>query len=371
MDIQFVDLKKQYASIKPEIDAAMQRVISNTAFILGKEVESFESQFAAYCNSKHCIGVSSGSEALKLALEAMGVGPGDEVISVPNTFVATIDAIHHNRARPVLVEVDKDTYNLDPSKLKKAITPKTKAILPVDLYGQPADYDAINEVAQQHGLFVLEDAAQSHGAEYKGRRTGSLAQAACFSYYPGKNLGAYGDGGSVVTGDAELADKLRLLRNYGQRVKYRHVLVGYNNRLDALQAAILSAKLKHLDDWNKARRLHAKQYAEQLSGVAEVETPAEPSGFQGVYHLYVIRCKSGTRDPLMQFLEKNGVHAGLHYPVPVHLQEAYAHLGYKRGAFPVTEDYAERILSLPMFPELAEQEITYVTDKVIEFYRSN
>ncbi|MFH1285250.1 MAG: DegT/DnrJ/EryC1/StrS family aminotransferase [Candidatus Micrarchaeota archaeon] len=366
--INFVDLKKQYESIKPEIDAGIARVIGNTSFILGSDVEEFEKEFAAFCGAKHAIGVASGSDALILGLKALGVGSGDEVISVPNTFIATLDGIANNGAKPVLVDVEEDTQDMDVPKVEGAITSKTKAILPVHLFGQSVDMGPLMEIAEKHGIPVVEDACQAHGARYKRKRVGTFGKLSCFSFYPGKNLGAYGDGGAVVTNDDAIAEKIKLLRNYGQKVKYYHTLVGHNSRLDSLQAAILRAKLKHLDSWNKKRNEHAKKYNELLSGVKGIITPVEKEYAEHVFHLYVIRNKK--RDALGEFLKKKEIFTGIHYPVPLHMQEAYKYLGYKEGAFPVAEKCAREILSLPMFAELNDEEIERVVDGVKEFVKS-
>jgi dTDP-4-amino-4,6-dideoxygalactose transaminase len=352
--IPFVDLKTQYLSIKPEIDQAVFAVLESSAFILGKYVESFEKDFAAHCGTTHAMGVSSGTSALHLALLAAGVGPGDEVITTPFTFVATAAAIHYCGARPVYVDIDPVSFTIDPSRIEEAITPRTKAILPVHLYGQPADMDPILEIAKRRNLIVIEDAAQAHGAEYKGRRVGSIGDMGCFSFYPGKNLGAYGEGGAVTTANESYAKTIRMLRDWGQSRKYHHDLRGYNYRLEGMQGAILGVKLKHLDRWTDARRAHAALYTEHLKG-ADVATPIEMPYARHVYHVYAVRTTS--REALMQELTAQGVQTGIHYPIPVHLQKAYADDAFKPGDFPHAERAAAEVLSLPMFPELTADQV--------------
>ncbi len=366
MQIPLVDLKAQYARIKPEIDAAMQRVVENTAFIMGKEVKAFEDGFAAYQGVKHAIGVSSGTDAIFLALAALGIGPGDEVITVAHTFIATAEPIVHLGAKPVFVDIDPQTYNLDPALLEAAITPRTKAIMPVHLYGQFADMQPILDIAQRHNLPVIEDAAQAHGAEYQGKRAGSWGIAACFSFYPGKNLGAYGDAGAVVTNDDALAKKIAMLRNHGRTTKYEHDMIGYGDRLDALQAAVLAAKLPHLEAWNDARRTHADYYDAALAGLPGVVIPQRLPDARHVYHLYVIRVQ-GNRDALIEHLKTQGVDAGIHYPVPLHVQPAMRFLGYNAGDFPHSEAAAASIVSLPMYPELTPEQRSYVVEALAEW----
>lgn len=363
--VQFVDLGAQHASIAADVEQAMANVIARTAFILGDEVRQFEADFAAFCDVEHAIGVDSGTSALELALLALGIGSGDEVITAANTFIASALAITATGATPVLVDCDPDTYNIDPTKIEAAITERTKALLPVHLYGQPADMDPILEIARRHDLFVVEDSAQAHGARYKGRRAGSMGHAAAFSFYPAKNLGAYGDGGMVVTNDAETADRLQMLRNYGQRKKYHHDSIGFNRRLDTIQAAVLGTKLPHLDGWNASRRKLADRYAELLAGMP-LELPVVPEWAEPVFHLYVVRVDD--REALQAHLQDAGVFTGIHYPVPIHLQPAYASLGYKPGDFPVTEAYAPRILSLPMYPELPPADLDIVADAMASYY---
>src|SRR5581483_3357364 len=365
--IPLVDLHAQYETIKPEIDAAIQRTIDNTAFILGPEAKKFEEHFAAFCNVKHAIGLDSGTAALHLALLALGVGAGDEVITTTHTFIATSEAIVLTGARPVLVDIDPRTYNIDARKIEAAITPRTKAIIPVHLYGQPAEMDPIVEVAKKHNLRVIEDAAQAHGADYRGRRIGSIGDMACFSFYPGKNLGAYGDAGALVTNDDELAHKIRMLRDHGRTTKYEHEMTGFGYRLDGIQGAVLDVKLKHLPEWNAARRAHADYYTELLANVDDsIVTPYELPHVRAVYHLYVIRTRQ--RDELLQYLKDQNIEAGIHYPVPLPLQPVYKNLGYHQGAFPETEKAANEILSLPLYPELTHAQMERVVETMREFY---
>ena len=361
MSIPLVDLKAQYAAIKPEIDAAIQRVVDSAVFILGQEVKAFEQEFAAFCGAKHAVGISSGTDALHLALRACGIGPGDEVITTPFTFIATTEAISMCGARPVFSDIDLQTYNLDPVQIESKITSRTKAIMPVHLYGQPADMDPILEVARRHRLRVIEDAAQAHGAQYKGRRVGTLADAACFSFYPGKNLGAYGDAGAVVTNDDEIAGKVRVLRDHGRRDKYKHLIEGYGNRLDALQAAILRAKLPHLEEWTACRNLWSAEYSRGLAD--RVVKPYVPESVEPVWHLYVVRVND--RSQVQQRLKEAGISTGVHYPIPLHLQPAYRYLGHQRGDFPCVEQVAEEVLSLPMYPELLEEQVHGVIESLV------
>ncbi len=366
--VPFVDLKAQIAPFMDEIDAAISNVVQNTAFILGSNVTRFEDNFAAFTTAKHAVGVDSGTSALELALRALDIGPGDEVITAANTFIATVLAISYNGATPVLVDCDPVTHTIDVEAAKKAITPKTKAIIPVHLYGHPADMDPILDLAKQHNLVVIEDACQAHGALYKGRPAGTMGDAAAFSFYPAKNLGAFGDAGMVTTADAEVAGTIRVLRNVGQTEKYHHDLLGYNHRIDSLQAAILDVKLKHLAEWNEARRKAAALYNELLAG-SGVIIP-EPAGYAvPVWHLYVIRVNQ--RDALLDFLASRNIGAGIHYPIPIHLQPAYAHLGLKAGAFPVTETIASQLVSLPMFDSITPEQVEYVADAVRGFIAAN
>jgi dTDP-4-amino-4,6-dideoxygalactose transaminase len=366
MQVPFVDLTTQYGALSDEIQAAITAVMARGDFILGREVELLEQEFAAYCGARFAIGVDTGTSALELALRAYGIGPGDEVITAANTFVATVIAILSAGATPMLADVDPCTYNLDPSSCAAAITKRTKAIMPVHLYGHPADMDAIANLAQTHSLTVIEDACQAHGARYKGRRAGSLGDAAAFSFYPAKNLGAYGDAGMVVTDDAQIASHVRMLRNYGQQKKYHHVAYGFNRRLDTLQAAVLRVKLGRLDAWNESRRRIASRYNRHLAGLP-VALPQEAAYAEPVYQLYVLR--TARRDELQEFLHSQGVATGIHYPIPIHQQPAYAHLGYPAGSFPVTEQQAAQLLSLPMYPELGDDAVDYVAETIAEFFR--
>ena len=363
-NVPFVDLGVQYKAISAEIDDAISKVIQDADFILGREVRLFEEEFAEFCDSSHAVGVDSGTSALELALRAFDIGPGDEVITAANSFIASALGISHAGVKPVLVDVDPYTYTLDVKALERAITRRTKAIIPVHLYGHPAHMGPIRQLADKHGLVVIEDACQAHGARYKGKRVGSFGHAAAFSFYPGKNLGAYGDGGVVVTKDRKIASRLEMLRNYGQKEKYKHLFRGYNRRLDTMQAAILRVKLKYLEKWNAARRWNAKLYQKHLEG-SGVVVPGEAGGAESVWHLYVIRTEQ--RDALKDHLVSKGISASIHYPMPIHLQPAYRDLGYRRGDFPVTEAYADRILSLPMYAELTDRQVEFVSQTVCEF----
>jgi dTDP-4-amino-4,6-dideoxygalactose transaminase len=361
--IPFVDLHAQYKSIASNVAAAMMRVVERGDYILGNDVHLFEEEFAKYIGTSEAISVGSGLDALEFALRAYGVGPGDEVITAANTFIATVLAIMATGARPILVDADRETYNIDPAALEAAITSKTKAIMPVHLYGQPADMRPILDIARKRGLIVIEDAAQAHGAWYDGRRAGALGHAAGFSFYPAKNLGAYGDGGMVVTNDAAAAEKIRRFRNYGQRVKYEHPEIGTNSRLDTIQAAVLRIKLPHLDRWNAARGEHAASYNALLAGSSTV-LPKTAQKCTHVYHLYVIQLDR--REEVQKALTARGIGTGIHYPIPIHLQEACANLGYRKGDFPVTESAASRILSLPMYPEMAPEQCEFVADELLQ-----
>jgi dTDP-4-amino-4,6-dideoxygalactose transaminase len=365
MKVNFVDLKAQYQSIKPEIDSAIQDVISNTAFILGKAVADFEEQFAKYCGVKYSLGINSGTSALIMALQAVGIGKGDEVVTTPNTFIATAEAISCAGATPVFVDMEEKSYNMDPGKLEKAITKKTKAVVPVHLYGQPADMDPILDIAKKKGVVVIEDACQAHGAEYKGKRTGSLGKMGCFSFYPGKNLGAYGEGGGVTTDDEEMVRKIKALRDHGSPKKFYHEFIGNNCRLEGIQGAVLAVKLKHLDKWNDGRRKNAELYKKHLRGT-EVKLPQEMPYAKHVYHVFCVQVKD--REKLIEFLSKKEIFTNIHYPIPIHLQKAYSFLGYKKGDFPVVESSMDEILSLPMFAELTEEQIKYTADCIREFY---
>ncbi len=365
MRVPFLDLKAQYESIRNEIAVALQQVLDNTAFAGGPFVEKFEKDFASFCKCEFAMGVSSGTTALWLALLGLGIGQGDEVITTPNTFIATAEAISFCGAKPAFVDVEEQTYNMNLDLLEDAITPKTKAIIPVHLYGQMVDMDRIMQIARAHGLFVVEDACQAHGAEYNGQRAGSIGDAGCFSFYPGKNLGAYGEAGAVVTNDAELAEKIRVLRDHGQARKYFHSMIGWNARMDGFQGAVLSVKLKHLPAWNDARKRNARLYDELLADADDVITPVVVDLAGHVYHVYAIRTKD--RDALINYLAEKNVYCGIHYPIPIHLQNAYSFLGKGKGSFPVAEKCAEQLISLPMFPELSEEQIEYVVRETKHF----
>jgi len=364
MQVPLVDLAAQYRSIQTEIDQAIQRILTNTSFILGDEVSSFESAFASYVQAGNAVGVSSGTAAIGLSLRAIGLQPGDEVITTAHTFIATAEAITNAGGRPVFADIDPSTFNIDPNHVEALVTDRTRAILPVHLYGQPADLTALLEVAQRRDLYVIEDAAQAVGAEIDGRRCGSIGHLACFSFYPGKNLGAYGDAGAVTGDDPALLARIRRMRDHGRTSKYEHVEVGYAERIDALQAAVLAAKLPHLEAWTEARRRHARRYSELLDG-ASVVLPVERAGVRHVYHLYVVR--GPHRDALMEHLQANGIAAGIHYPIPLHRQPAYAPLGYASTSLPETERAAREVLSLPMYPELTETQLQHIADSVRSF----
>lgn len=366
--IPIVDLKAQYDSIKEEIDEVIKKVLNSTSFIMGEELSKFEQEFAQFCSTKYAIGVANGSDALILALIACGIGKGDKVITVPHTFIATTEAITHVGGKIVFVDIDPKTYTIDVAKIEEKITENTKAIIPVHLYGQPADMDPIMELAKRYDLKIIEDAAQAHGAEYKNKKIGSIGDAACFSFYPGKNLGAYGDGGIITTNNDEIANQIKLLRNHGRiSEKYKHDIEGYSSRLDNLQAAILRVKLRYLNEWNRKRRENAKKYNELLNGVSGIITPYEADYSKHVYHLYVIRTKN--RNKLREELQSKGMATGIHYPIPLHLQPAYNYIGYKEGDFPVTEKASQEILSLPMFAELSENLIMEICYLVKNFYK--
>jgi dTDP-4-amino-4,6-dideoxygalactose transaminase len=351
--IPFVDLKAQYQSIKPEIDAAVIGVLGSTQFVLGSAVLAFEQAFAPYCQAEHAVGVSNGTSALHLALLAAGIGRGDEVITTPFTFIASVSAIDYTSARPVFVDIDPASFAIDPAKIEAAITSRTKAILPVHLYGRPADMDPILEIARRHNLVVIEDAAQAHGAEYKGRRAGSMGDMGCFSFYPGKNLGAYGEGGAVTTNNPEYARTLRILRDWGAERRYHHHLKGFNYRLEGIQGAVLGVKMKYIEGWTETRRTHAASYDELLADSA-YDLPTTPSHLRHVYHVYAIR--HPRRDALQAFLHDREIETNIHYPIPVHLQRCFAELKHKVGDFPHAERAANEVLSLPMYPELQPQQ---------------
>lgn len=366
MNIPFLDLKAQNSALKQEILPVWEEILDAAAFIGGKYVKAFEEEFAAITHTKYCVALNSGTDALRFIFIALGLRrpTGDEVITAPNTFIATTEAISQAGGRPVFVDISPETYTLDPEKLEAAITPRTRGIVPVHLYGQPAEMDAITAIAKKHNLWVVEDACQAHLAEYKGRPVGSLGQAAAFSFYPGKNLGACGDAGAVTTDDPELAATISMLRDHGQIRKYYHAMEGYNGRCDALQAAALSVKLKHLPLWTEARRKHAQRYRELLRDLPGLALPRTAPGNLPVYHLFVVQVDN--RDLVMQALSEKGITTGLHYPLPLHRQEAYAHLQLPASSFPVAEACAERLLSLPLYPELTEEQIVFVCDSIKE-----
>lgn len=362
MKVPFIDLEAQHQPIRDELRRALYRVMDDGAFILGEEVTLFEQEFAGYCGASYAVGVDCGLSALKLALLAFGIGAGDEVVIPANTFIATASAVTFTGARPVLVDVDATTFNIDVTQIESAITPRTRAIIPVHLYGQAVDMDPVMDTAACHDLIVIEDACQAHGARYKGRSVGSIGHAAAFSFYPSKNLGAFGDGGIVVTSDSEVANRVQALRNYGQEQRYVHSLEPHNHRLDTIQASVLRIKLRQLDEWNEARRSMARTYESQLSG-GEVVTPSESPDFRHVYHLYVIRVRD--RESLQRHLREEGIDTGIHYPTPVHLQPYYANSGYRQGQFPVAEQLSGEILSLPMFPAMLAEQVEYVGSSVL------
>ena len=366
--IPLVDLKAQYGQLKSDVDAAIARVVSNADFILGRDVEAFESEYAAFCEAEHAVALDNGLSALELGMRALGIGPGDEVITPAHSFIASSSAISFTGATPVWIDADPVTYNIDVAKIEAAITPRTKAIMPVHLYGQPAEMDEIMALARRHHLYVVEDACQAHGARYRGKRVGSIGDIAAFSFYPGKNLGAYGDAGALTTNNKDIADTVRRMRNYGQRKKYDHEHLAWNRRMDTLQAAVLRVKLPHLEAWNDARRRHASVYDELLAG-AGVSTPRVAPEREHVFHLYVV--ESDARDQLLEHLEHDGIHAGIHYPIPIHEQKAYAAAGKAPGSFPVTEKASRRLLSLPMYAELSEEQLRRVAGAVGQFSRTN
>jgi dTDP-4-amino-4,6-dideoxygalactose transaminase len=362
MKVPFVDLWKQYQSIKNEIDAAVEAVIKSSAFIGGQYVKQFEEEFAAYCRAKYCVGVGNGTDAIYISLRALGIGHGDEVITVANSFIATSEAITMTGARAVFVDCNPETYNIDIDKIHAAISIKTKAIVPVHLYGRPVDMISVMKIAKEKNIFVVEDAAQAHGAEIEGRRVGTFGHAACFSFFPGKNLGAYGDGGAIVTNDASLADNCRMVANHGRLKKYDHSLEGVNSRLDGLQAAILSVKLKHLEEWTEKRRGAATQYNGYLKDTGVI-TPYEQTGIRHVYHLYVIRLQD--REKVQRALSQADIASGIHYPIALPNLQAYKYLGKSPSDFPIASKYSNEILSLPMFPELEASQIEYVCTQLI------
>lgn len=377
MKVPFLDLKAQYESIKDEVNEAIQNVLDSCAFAGGPFAEEFEKNFAEFCQVKHCVGVGSGTEALWMALMALGVGPGDEVITVPNTFIATAEAISFCGATPVFVDIDEKTYTMDPQKLedylkarysKPKIQNRPKAVIPVHIFGQTADMDPLMEIARKYGLFVIEDACQAHGAEYKGKLAGSIGDAGCFSFYPGKNLGAYGEAGAVTTNNTELAEKIGMFRDHGQSKKYYHAMIGWNARMDGFQGAVLNVKLKYLTAWNDARRKNAGIYNDLLSGLDDLMIPHEADYATHVYHVYTIRVKN--RDNIMTFLADRDIHCGIHYPVPIHMQEAYLNSGSENNGLKVSERVTSELLSLPMFPELNYKQQVEVKDKIQEILSS-
>jgi dTDP-4-amino-4,6-dideoxygalactose transaminase len=364
MKVPFLDLKSHHAPMLEEINGAIREVIDSAAFAGGPFVTRFEEDFAVYCDCQHAVGVGSGTEALWFALLALGVEAGDEVITVPNSFMATAEAITYCGAKPVFVDVDERTYNMDPAGLEEVVTARTKAIIPVHLFGQPADMDPIMKFARKRGLFVIEDAAQAHGAVYKGRKVGTLGDAACFSFYPGKNLGAFGEAGAVVTDNDELQDKVRILRDHGQTRKYHHSMIGWNGRMDGIQGAVLQIKLRHLEKGNQLRQSHAEHYNAALRNIEEIVLPFCPSNVTPVYHIYAIRVQN--RDEVVHSLTQEGIGSGVHYPVPIHLQKAYRSLGHGPGSFPIAEKCAAEFVSLPMFPELTSEQVDYVVQGVTQ-----
>jgi dTDP-4-amino-4,6-dideoxygalactose transaminase len=366
MKIPFVDLKMQYSSIKEEVLETIGNVIENSAFIGGSFVEKFESEFKEFCGTKYCIGVGNGTDAIYIALKMLGTGPGDEVITAANSFIATSEAISLTGAKVVFCDVSEVTRNLNPDLISDKITDKTKAIVPVHLYGQPADMDKIIEIAKRNNLFIVEDCAQAHGAKYKGRGVGTFGEISCFSFYPGKNLGAYGDGGALVTDNEDIGEKIRMYANHGRSEKYNHEFEGVNSRLDGMQAAILSVKLKYLEEWNLKRNANAKIYNEKLKGIKDIITPVIPDDRDHVFHLYVIR--SNERDRLKKFLTDNNISCGIHYPIALPNLKAYSYLNHKPEDFPVSSKLQNEILSLPIYPELTEEQIEYIANAIRNFY---
>lgn len=359
VSVPFLDLVAQNQSIRSELDRALEPVLSRAQFILGPAVERFEARFAEYVGVKHCVGLNNGTSALHMALIACGVGPGDEVITTPHTWISTSWAISYVGARPVYVDIDPVTYTIAADSVERAITSRTKAILPVHLYGQAADLGPLRELADRRGLTLVEDAAQAHGARYAGRRIGSLGRVGCFSFYPGKNLGAFGEGGAIVTDDDKLANRVRSLRDHAQSGRHHHVEIGFNTRMEGVQGAVLEVKLKHLDGWNARRAAHARHYHELLADCPGLVLPQSPRPEGHVWHLFVVLARGAEREALRQALAEKGIQTGVHYPTPVPFQPAYAHLGYQCGAFPVAEDVMAHCLSLPMFPELTDEQVEY------------
>lgn len=365
MNVPFLDLKAQLPFIRTEIEGRFARIIDNTAFVCGKETKEFEETFSQLHEAKNTVGLSSGTDGNHMALICCEIGAGDEVILPANTFIATAEAISYTGATPVFVDVDADTFNIDVNKIEERITPRTRAINPVHLYGQPADLDPILDIAKEHSLLVIQDAAQAHLAEYKGRRVGGIGDLASWSFYPGKNLGAWGEAGALTTNNDEIHHKARILRDHGSGKKYYHDYVGFNYRMSEFQAAVLNTKMRHIERWTEQRRANARIYNANLAGIEGVKIPSEMEDVRHVYHLYVIRTEN--RDDMLEFLRENGIGVGLHYPIPLHLTQAYAHLGYSIGDFPVAEQLANEILSLPMYPELTEEHINFVCKKIKDF----
>jgi dTDP-4-amino-4,6-dideoxygalactose transaminase len=368
MNVPFVDLKTQYSAIKNEILTEINNVLDNTAYICGKKTKQFESDFAKLLGVNYSVGLSSGTDALHVALHALGIKTGDEVIVPVNTFIATSEGVSLCGAKPVFVDNDERTYNIDISKIEQAVNSKTKAIIPVHLYGQPAEMDSILKIAENHGLFVVEDCSQAHLATYKGKIAGGFGNIGTFSFYPGKNLGAYGEAGAVTTNDETLYLSMLKYRQHGSVEKYIHEIEGHNYRMEEIQAGVLNVKLKHISKWTENRRRIAGMYTEKFKqmNIKDITTPYHPEYSAPVYHLYILRVTK--RDKLIEFLNQNGIQTGLHYPLPLHLQKAYSHLGYKRGDFPIAEKYADEILSIPMYPEMTDEMIHYVCTKIGEFY---
>ncbi len=366
MQVPFVDLGPQTQAIKDQVAQKWNKILDGNSFILGAEVREFEERFASYCGARYAFGVANGTDALILALRALNIGPSDEVITAANTFVATVEAIEHAGATPVLADISPDTYNIEVERLERLITPKTKAIIPVHLYGCCAEMAPILDMAQRHGIDVIEDAAQAHGATYQGRKAGSMGSIGCFSFYPAKNLGAFGDGGAIVTDREDVALRVKMFRDHGSPSKYEHDVVGYNSRLDTIQAAVLNTKLGHLDEWNQMRQRNAQTYNDMLAEVPGVVTPKVQDRASHVFHLYVIRLSSKDREQVRQRLQERGVQTGIHYPTPVHMTKAFRHLGYREGSFPVTEEVARQILSLPMYSGLRPDQTHYVVQQLKE-----
>jgi dTDP-4-amino-4,6-dideoxygalactose transaminase len=369
-EVPFLDLKAQNRSVWAELQEALEAVTTNAHFILGPAVERFEAHFARYLGVRHCVGLNNGTSALHLALLACGIGPGDEVITTPHSWISTTWALSYVGARPVYVDIDPITYNIDPKLVERALTPRTKALLPVHLYGQAADLGPLAQLAKAHNLALIEDGAQAHGALYNGHRVGSWGRASCFSFYPGKNLGAFGEGGAVVTDDPEIAERIRCLRDHAQRGRHHHVEVGFNMRMEGVQGAVLAVKLRHLDTWNAARARHARRYHERLAGLPGLVPPTAPRPEGHVWHLYVVLVRGRDREEFRKALADKGVATGVHYPTPIPYQPAYQHLGYQPGDFPVTEDVMNHCVSLPMFPELTDGQIDHVATALAEVLRA-